>query len=177
MRNSLLLVYLFGTIASSQEPQPLSPEQLHEMQVYLQQPNGDVVPIIQEHSAKDYEHEGTVPIATAFNTAEMLRLPGAKSALRVKEGDAVRLWAELPKAIGPRQLELLRFETRGKQRVTYLSRFGARSAEGHWNTVPFKARQNRAPKWLLEPTDRLPSGEYCLTPSSSTAHYCFGVDK
>jgi hypothetical protein len=107
----------------------------------------------------------------------MLRLPGAKSTIRFKEGDAIEIWAELPKKIDPRRVELLKFETRGQQRVTYIAAFGARNSEGHWNTLPFRARQIRDGKWLLEPTIQPQSGEYCFTLPSGNEHFCFGVDK
>jgi hypothetical protein len=147
------------------------------VRVYVQQPNGELLQVPREYSAEDMDHEGMGHNANRWNTTVMLRLPGPKSAIRLKEGDAIAVLAELPKGIDPRRIELLKFETRGKQRVTYISAFGARSSEGHWNTLTFKARQSTDGKWLLEPAAQLPSGEYCFTPPSGNEHFCFGVDK
>jgi hypothetical protein len=143
----------------------------------MQSADDDIRPIPLENSVRDTERANTSQVGNRFTTAEMLRLQGDKAVSRYKEGESIRIWAELPDFDHPRTIELLKFETRGKQRITYLSGFGASSGEGHWNTVSFKARQNKIGKWLLEPAVQLPPGEYCFTLRSLMDHYWFGVDK
>jgi hypothetical protein len=179
MRAKCVLMYLLGfsLTPAGVQAQSAPSKQSRELRVYVQQPNGELLQVRREYSVEDTEHEGMSRTANRWNTAVMLRLPGAKSTVRVKEGDAIEVLAELPKKIDPRGMELLKFETRGLQRVTYTSAFGARSSEGHWNTLPFRARQDLDGKWLLEPTIQLLPGEYCFTLPSGNEHFCFGVDK
>lgn len=179
MRANCLLMCLLGLCLTPAgvQAQSVPSKQSRELRVYVQQPNGELLQVPHEYSVQDTEHEGMSRSANRWNTAVMLRLPGAKSTIRLKEGDAFEVWAELPKKIDPRRIELLKFETRGQQRVTYISAFGARSSEGHWNTLPFRAWQSLDGKWLLEPTIQPQSGEYCFTLPSGNEHFCFGVDK
>jgi hypothetical protein len=176
---TLLFAVVLVRVGSAQDQaaQSLPGKQSRELRVYVQQPNGELLQVPKEYSVEDTEHEGMGHTATPWNTAVMLRLPGAKSTVRLKEGDAIVVLAEIPKKIDPRRIELLKFETHGLQRVTYISAFGARGGETHWNTLSFSARQNPDGKWLLEPTVRPQSGEYCFTLPSGNEHFCFGVDK
>jgi hypothetical protein len=178
MRTNLLLICLFGTILASLSLPAQSDldKPSHELRAYVQQPSGDIVPVPREYAASGLQSEGINPQANSRNTAEMLWLPGAQAAVRLQEHDAIKVWAELPQGTDIRSIELLKFETRGKRRVTYTSAF-RRGDQGHWNTVAFKARQNKQGKWLIEPAVQLPPGEYCLTPRSSIDQFCFGVDK
>jgi hypothetical protein len=179
MRTKCLLMCLLGLGLTPSGIQAQSPliKQSREVSFYVQQPNGELLQVPHEYSAQDTEHEGMSRNANRRNTSVMLRVPGAKSTIRLKEGDAIEVWAELPKKIDPRRIELLKFETRSQQRITYISAFGARSSEGHWNTLAFRAQQGRDDKWLLQPTIQPPPGEYCFTLPSGTEHFCFGVDK
>lgn len=179
MHAKCLLIYLLGLILIPAGVRAQSPPSKHsqESRVYVRQSSGELLQVPREYSVQDTEHEGMGHTATRLNTAVMLRLPGAKSTVRLKEGDAIEVWAELPKKVDPRRIELLKFETRGQQRVTFISAFGARSSEPHWNTLPFRARQNLDGKWLLEPTIQPLNGEYCFTLPSGNEHFCFGVDK
>ena len=170
---SLLVLSLIPSGVQAQSP-PI--KQPRKASFYIQQPSGELLQVPHEDSAKDTDHEGMSTNANRWNTSVMLRLPGAKSTIRLKEGDTIQVWAELPKKIDPRGIELLKFETRSGQRVTYISAYGARSSEGHWNTLAFRARQSQSGEWLLEPTVQPPPGEYCFTLPSGTEHFCFGVD-
>jgi hypothetical protein len=134
-------------------------KQFRQSKLYVQQSNGEPLQIPREYSVQDTEHEGMSQNANRWNTAVMLRIPGAKSTVRLKEGGTIGFWAELPNKIDPARMELLKFETRGQQRVTLISAFGARNSEPHWNTVSFRARQSRDGRWLLEPTTQLTTAE------------------
>src|SRR5690349_19783979 len=50
----------------------------------------------------------------------VVKLPGPKANFRFKGDTPVEFLAKTPPRFDPRQLELFRFETRGKQRTTYL---------------------------------------------------------
>lgn len=179
MRNRCLLMSIFVLSLTPSRVQAQSPltKKSQQANFHVQLSNGELLQIPREYSAQDYAHEGMSTNANRRNTSVVLRLPGAKSTIRLKESDRIAVWAELPKKIDPRRIELLKFETRGEQRVTYISAFQARSSEGHWNTLAFRARQSRDGKWLLEPATQPPPGEYCFTLPSGTEHFCFGVDK
>jgi len=109
MRTRCLLMCLLGLGLTPSGVQAQSPpiKQSREVSFYLQQPNGELLQVPHEYSVQDTEHEGMSRNADRRNTSVMLRLPGAKSTIRLKEGDAIEVWAELPKKIDPRRIELL----------------------------------------------------------------------
>src|SRR4029077_4769301 len=109
MRTKCLLMCLLGLGLTPSGVQAQSPpiKQSREVSFYLQQPNGELLQVPHEYSVQDTEHEGMSRNADRRNSSVMLRLPGAKSTIRLKEGDAIEVWAELPKKIDPRRIELL----------------------------------------------------------------------
>jgi hypothetical protein len=179
MAAKCLLVFFLGLslIPSRVQAQSSPGKQSRVAHFYAQQPSGELLQVPLESSMWDTEDSVVVRSASRSSSVVRLRIPGARSAIRFKEGDPIELWAELPKNLDPRMIELYRFDTLGQQRVTYPRRFQAPSGEGHWNTLSFRARQSRDGKWLFEPATQPQPGEYCFTPPTGNDFFCFGVDK
>ena len=160
--------------AAGQQPAPN--KQLQEVRMFTLQQDGSLTEISREMAAEDLESAGmNATHASPQNTVELARLPGGKAKLRYTEGQDVRTIAILG-SVDPGQIELVSFENRGTIRVSYRAPFRG-GYKGHWNTHPFRARQLKDGRWLLEPSSQLGPGEYCFSPKFNDYNFCFGVDK
>lgn len=144
--------------------------------MFTLQQDGSLTEISRETAAQDIESVGmNSTYASPQNTVELARLPGGKAKIRYTEGQDVRTIAILG-SVEPGQIELISYENRGTTRVAYLAPF-RRGYQGHWNTHPFRARQLKDGRWLLEPSSQLNPGEYCFAAKFNDDNFCFGIDK
>jgi hypothetical protein len=142
--------------------------------------NGEVVPFeIETGFANNEPTLETVgaPVGSPYTQAETVRISGGQAKIRFKKGDGFNFLAEFPPKFDPRNLELIRYKTQGKQRIAQLKPFGM-STGGHsvWNVVNFRVGTRKDGKSVLIPPTDLEAGEYCFSQLESMDHYCFGVD-
>ena len=116
-------------------------------------------------------------VASSATTVHSVRLPGEKSKVRFPESSGFFL-ADCSSGARPDSLQLTRFGSLGKQRITYTppwddSTLGTRSV---WNTVAFNAGLRKDGTWTLIPPDDLSTGEYCFSLANSDENFFFGVE-
>lgn len=150
--------------------------------MFTLQQDGSLTEISRETAAADSERAGLSRVPSPQNTVhlaektfDLVRLPGGKAKLRYTEGQDVRTIAMLGSA-EPGLIELVSYENRGTTRVAYLAP-SRRGYKDHSNTHPFRARQLKDGRWLLEPSSQLGPGEYCFSPRFNDDNFCFGIDK
>ncbi|HWW98458.1 MAG TPA: hypothetical protein VNY74_12200 [Edaphobacter sp.] len=165
---------LLWVTAGAAGQQHASNKQPKEVQMFTLQQDGSLTEISRETAAEDSERVG-MSVANPQNIVVLARLPGGKAKIRYTEGQDVRTIAILG-SVDPSQIELISFENRGQIRVAYLAPFRSKY-KGHWNTHPFRARQLKDGRWLLEPSSQLDPGEYCFSPKFDEDNFCFGIDK
>lgn len=178
----LWLLFLAAIVVAAKEKQP--GKKLRGVMIFALQ-NGEIVELQKEHGfdvlTTQFEMPSLIPsdvVASSRTTVHMVRLPGDKSKVRFPQGSGFNLLAEFAAGTEPGSLQLMRFGTQGRQRITYTrpwndSRPGTRSV---WNTVAFKAGMRKDGKWVLLPPDDLPVGEYCFSLVNTDENSCFGVD-
>ena len=144
-----------------------------------------IVEVEREHGfdvlTTSFEIPSIIPssiVASSATTVHSVRLPGEKSKVRFSESSGFNFLAEFSSGTRPDSLQLMRFGSLGKQRITYTrpwddSTPGTRSV---WNTVAFKAGLRKDGKWVLLPPDNLSVGEYCFSLVNTDENFCFGVD-
>jgi len=178
-RRSLLLLLIFGGIVlATEEKQPSS----KQLKIFAMQ-NGEIVAMQNEHGFDNLETIREIPsitpssvVASSATTVHTLRLSGERSKLRFPQGSGFNFLAEFPSGTDARYIQLLRFATFGKQRITYTHPYNSPARGSIWNTVPFKAGMRKDLKWVLTPSDNLPVGEYCFSLINTDNLFCFGVD-
>jgi hypothetical protein len=176
---SFLLLLIFGHIVfATEEKQPSS----KQLKIFAMQ-NGKIVAMQNEYGFDRLETMREIAgmtsssvVASSATTVHTLRLSGERAKLRFAQGTGFNFLAEFPSGADARYLQLLRFATVGKQRMTYTHPYNSRARGSIWNTVPFKAGMRKDLKWVLIPPDSLPVGEYCFSLIDTDSIFCFGVD-
>lgn len=130
-----LFLLLLGTPISLAGQKSLSGKQLREIKVYVQMPNGEMLPVPKEIAFVGTENLTASADANPRTVMEVVRLPQAKAVVRFSQGEPIELFAEMPQSVDPRQLELFHFGSSGKQRIVYLEPFRNSNKSQHWNTV------------------------------------------
>jgi hypothetical protein len=102
--------------------------------------------------------------------ATVYRVQGARSPVRVRQGDRVVFVVRLDSGWDPRDFQLFRLDSRMGVRQTQSSIGGSPSA------VPMEIRQVSNSVYEIAPSRALAPGEYAVSPARTNDSYCFGVD-
>ena len=179
----LFTLLLFGSIAFGTKDKR-GDKKLRGVNIFAMQ-GGAIVEVQKEHGfdvlTTSVEIPSMVPstiVASASTTVHSVHLPGENSKVRFAEKSGFNFLAEFSSGLDPNSLQLVRFGTINKQRISYTRPWndatpGTRSV---WNIVAFKAGQRKDGKWVLLPPQDLSLGEYCFSLVNTDENFCFGVD-
>ncbi len=168
-RWAVLVLVVAGLAMAQEKPKPLTEKESKDVKFFVLQANGQPVEVERE-SPNFGTESGLMGGGRSSPSATTVTLTGGKAKLRFREGDPMQLWVMLPEGINLRSVNLFKFESRGKRRVTYTTG----SAFPIENTLSFKGQKTADGKWRVEPSAALPRGEYCY---EARDLFCFGVDK
>jgi hypothetical protein len=124
---------------------------------------------------------GFIPLERAVATASrgggiygmgppVYRVQGARSPVRVRQGDRIVFVVRLESGGDPRQFQLFRLDSRMGYRQTQPSMGGAPQA------LPVTVQKVGGSVYEITPARALYPGEYAVSPANSNDSYCFGVD-
>jgi hypothetical protein len=102
--------------------------------------------------------------------ATVYRVQGARSPVRVRQGDRVVFVVRLDSGWDPRDFQLFRLESRMGSRQTQSGISGSPPA------LPMEIRQVSNSVYEIAPSRALAPGEYAVSPARTNDSYCFGVD-
>lgn len=162
------------TLVGAAQQKPMSSAQVREVQIYLRQANGQLSELQGETAVRDGRNYHPFPLGSV--PKDSIVLPGEKARLRFKQDAAVQFHAKLPAGTDPRQLELIHFESYGKQRWSLVEEAHVASSAPAPGSLSFKATRSADGGWILQPVASARVGEYCFSPSLSDQSFCFGVD-
>jgi len=159
---ALALALLVFSVALAQEGKAFEPEYVSVF--YLLRPSGEAVDL-----------ERQTPNLIPKGIRSLLVIPGEKSPVRFGASDEmqfiVRVAEDLDKATAT--MQLFRFEVqRGRRELL------AKNEDLLKNRIGLKIRSEKYGTSSLKvvPSQRLAPGEYCLSRSTISQGYCFGVD-
>jgi len=158
----LILVLSFGVVGSRQEGKVFEP--LYSSVFYYLRPSGEAL-----------ELERQTPNTIPKGTKVLFVVPGEKSPVRFSSGDGmqfvVRVEETFDKATAT--LQLFRFEGQDGARRLALKKEDVRKNRA---TLKLNAERYGISSLKVVPAQKLLPGEYCLSRSTITQGFCFGVD-
>ena len=99
-----------------------------------------------------------------------------RSPVRIKEGENQDFVMNLPSGIDPNKYELFIMEVGKDKRRTVLGKAKMVTSERVRSTVAMEVKRYGSSSYRLTPAQKLPVGEYCLSPNDSNEQFCWGVD-
>ena len=99
-----------------------------------------------------------------------------RSSVRI-DGDSVQDFVvSLPAGVDPSKFELFLMEIKKDKRRTVMASAKLFSVQVGKNSIAIAAKRYGNAAYKLSPTQKLPPGEYCFSPSDSNDTFCFGID-
>jgi len=156
------LALLISTAVSGQEGKVIEPQ--YSSVFYYLRPSGEAVGL-----------ERQTPNQTPKGIKILIVIPGEKSPVRLSAGDEmqfeVRVEEDFDKAIAT--LQLFHFEAQHGNRQLLLKTEDLRKNKA---TLRLNAERYGNSSLKVVPSQKLAPGEYCLSRSTITQGFCFGVD-
>jgi hypothetical protein len=159
---ALTLALLFISVTLAQEGKVFKPEYVSVF--YLLRPSGEAVDL-----------ERQTPNLIPKGIQSLLVIPGEKSTVRLSAGEemqfVVRVAEDFDKASAT--MQLFRFEVQHGRRELL-----KKNADLRKNKIALKlsAEKYGTSSMKVIPSQRLAPGEYCLSRSTISQGFCFGVD-
>jgi len=159
---SLALALAFSTVMLAQEGKVIEPQ--YSSVFYYLRPSGEAV-----------ELERQTPNTIPKGIKALFVIPGEKSPMRLSASDemqfVVRVEEDFAKATAT--LQLLRFEVHHGERQRLLKIADLRENKA---TLKLNAERYGSSSLKVVPSQKLAPGEYCLSRSTISQGFCFGVD-
>jgi hypothetical protein len=98
------------------------------------------------------------------------------SPVRLKNGAGQDFVMSLAAGVNPNKYELFPMEVQKGKRSTILATAKMVTSESTKTTLAVEVKRYGQGSYKLSPAQKLPAGEYCLSPSDSNENFCWGID-
>ncbi len=99
-----------------------------------------------------------------------------RSPIRITDDKSQDFIVSLPAGVDPSKFELFLMEVMKGKRRTVMASEKLFSVQTGKNSIATAEKRYGNSAYKISPTQTLPSGEYCFSPSDSNDTFCFGID-